>query len=405
MYNIDFYLEELTADRTINEGDSIGVPYKINRNKVELVSRIGEFINVNENANARLVKTQGIGMSKMIVLEATRTINEGEIISVSEESNKIVPIEKYKTYYKEQFDISSFGLKKNKQFRMNNVSELMSVCESFNQCTVGVDRIELRESIERCANKFGVKVNLDETFNENYELYTESAGNPRRQKVESLVLKVFSTLDKAGINVEKYKDIFKGMNDSQFDAYMKNFLSDEEENFYLEIQPHKNEPGLKDIKAALDILNVPLDEYVYLRHEGEKDDPIRTRYRVPTGYIAVKRLQQILSKKNTYSLDIKSRNMKTGQVSGSDKIARISDSETMVLTAIGADAALKEFLGARADNMTSKRDMYNQISMYGYTQLEDLERDLSGNQTLNTISVYLTGAGIENDLLVDNEDK
>ena len=36
-------------------------------------------------------------------------------------------------------------------------------------------------------------------------------------------------------------------------------------------------------------------------------------------------LQQILSKKNTYSLNIDARDSKTGQVTADDKIARISD--------------------------------------------------------------------------------
>lgn len=224
----------------------------------------------------------------------------------------------------------------------------------------------------------------------------------KRQQSEELIYKVLSAIDVTGLNVKKYKEFFGRMTDEQFDKYMKSFLKNDDENFYLEILPNKNEPSLEQIKKALDILKVPTDEYVYLRHEGHKDDPIRTAYRVPVGYITIKRVQQILSKKNTYSLDIAQRNMKTGQVTGADKIARISDVESYSLVAIGANHALQEFLGPRADNSTAKTDMYKDINLYGYSYLKDMGRDITENQTLNTLYVYLMGAGLENDLLQED---
>jgi hypothetical protein len=241
-------------------------------------------------------------------------------------------------------------------------------------------------------------------LNEEYvEILTEAPKDKsKRQQSEELIYKVLSSLDVTGLNVKKYKEFFSKMTDEQFDKYMKTFLKDEDENFYLEILPNKNEPSLEQVKKALDILKVPTDEYVYLRHEGHKDDPIRTAYRVPVGYITIKRVQQILSKKNTYSLDIAQRNMKTGQVTGADKIARISDVESYSLVAIGADHALQEFLGPRADNSTAKTDMYKDINLYGYSYLKDMGRDITENQTLNTLYVYLMGAGLENDLLKED---
>ena len=57
----------------------------------------------------------------------------------------------------------------------------------------------------------------------------------------------------------------------------------------------------------------------------------------------------MLSKKNTYSLDINKRNMKTGQVTADDKIARISDMESFSLLSYKEDPiCLREFLGPRA---------------------------------------------------------
>ncbi|ALN97829.1 hypothetical protein Bp8pS_150 [Bacillus phage vB_BpuM-BpSp] len=75
------------------------------------------------------------------------------------------------------------------------------------------------------------------------------------------------------------------------------------------------------------------------------------------------------------------------------------------MIAIGANEGLKEFLGPRADSQVSKMDMYKNISMYGYTKLEELSRDITENQTLNTLYISLMGAGLSNDLLKEDISK
>ena len=74
------------------------------------------------------------------------------------------------------------------------------------------------------------------------------------------------------------------------------------------------------------------------------------------------------------------------------------------LTIFGADNAIKEFYSARADNMLAKRDMYSKISKYGYCYLEELESDISQNQTINTINTYMLGGGIKSDIIESKED-
>lgn len=141
---------------------------------------------------------------------------------------------------------------------------------------------------------------------------TEALSPSKRKQIEDKVYKVFDLLDKTGSNTQKYRELFKSMNNEKFDKYIKDLLRDDNKNFYLEVLPNKNCPRIKDCKDALDYLGVPTEEYVYYKHDGHEEDPIRTRYKVPVLYINLRRLQQMLSKKNTYSLDISKRNMKTG---------------------------------------------------------------------------------------------
>ena len=53
--------------------------------------------------------------------------------------------------------------------------------------------------------------------------------------------------------------------------------------------------------------------------------------------------------------------------------------------------------------MKKKQDMYSKISKYGYVYLDELEGDATDSQTLNTINVFLLGAGIESDLITSKE--
>lgn len=224
----------------------------------------------------------------------------------------------------------------------------------------------------------------------------------KRKKVEELILKTFSLIDPTGANTKKQKEFFSKMNDKQFDTWFKGFLKDPKANFYMELLPYKNEPTLKEIKDAADFLKVPLEEYVYFRNDGNKENPLRTRDRVPVGFLNLKRMQQILSKKNSFSLDINVRNAKTGQVTGDSKVARLSDMENYSFNVMGADNALKELMGPRSDNRESKQQLYQNIATYGYAKLADLESDVEDSQTINTIDVYFMGAGIITDLVSPN---
>ncbi len=103
-----------------------------------------------------------------------------------------------------------------------------------------------------------------------------------------------------------------------------------------------------------------------------------------------------------YSLNVY-RNIKSYRVAIYTRQLRISDLEVNALKAINADASLREFMGPRADSSDMKAELYNQISNYGYAELDSMTSDLANKRTLNTVSQYLIGAGLDNDLLVDEQ--
>ena len=129
-------------------------------------------------------------------------------------------------------------------------------------------------------------INKDDNklINEEFLLEETNDFSKKRKKAESLVYKVLSTLDKSGINTKKYQNFFSSMSDAQFKSYVSLMKKEDDENFFLEVLPNKNEPTFDDIKASLDVLKVPMNEYMYFRNDGNKDNPIRTKFKVPIGY-------------------------------------------------------------------------------------------------------------------------
>lgn len=282
---------------------------------------------------------------------------------------------------------------------------------------LGASRVCLKKSNERAINLFKKKGYIAYKKTDNLlflsnrrlalkktkinHILTESTGIARKRRlVEETVLKTMKLLDPSGHNEKVYEDFFKTMTDKAFDKWIKEFLADESENFYVEVTPFaKGEMKMKDIEKAAKYLKIPLTEHIYLPFTNPDGKPVKTQHPVPVGYIHLRRQQQLLSKKNAFSTNIDQRNAKTGQVTGSDKSGRISDTENYSLVAIGANEALKEFLGARADDSVMKQTMIKDISRDGFTTLKNMRSNVGNKQALNTLDVYFLGAGIKTDLI------
>ena len=108
----------------------------------------------------------------------------------------------------------------------------------------------------------------------------------KRQRIEALILDVFSKLDKTGENTRRYKKLMSDMSDTQFEAWLKRFEQDEDAHFYLAVLPYHNEPSLEQVEAAAKLTGTQLHQYVYFRHDGAVGNPVRTAQRVPVGLTA-----------------------------------------------------------------------------------------------------------------------
>ena len=221
--------------------------------------------------------------------------------------------------------------------------------------------------------------------------------NAARLKAERLVYSVMDALDPSGDNTDFWKEQFANMSDTQFKNYISNDFP-----FYFQTGAFK-EPYMNQIVKALDVLNVPLLEPLYMpyKYKDSQGRPLKARECLVV-YLPIKRMKQMLTKKNGMSISTKSRDMKTGLLTGVDKNGKESDREFESLAICGLDNCMKEFSRARADSMNDKSVMSNTINNLGQVSLKDLPDDPTDSLSKNLVSVYFIGAQLYTNIV--NED-
>ena len=224
-----------------------------------------------------------------------------------------------------------------------------------------------------------------------------------RKEIEDLIYKVFDALDPTGVNTEKYKSFFSSMSDKEFEKYMKEFLDDDMENFVFDMVDFERDLNMNNIEKAADILKVPISEYIFMPSlTMNKNKIVSSTDKCIVGYANIKRLQQLVMKKNGLSVDNSKISSLTGQVIDKDKNSRDSDIESEILVSLGADKILQELNGARSDDHVMKREMNNSIATKGYVALDELTNDPTNKTTLSTVNAFLLSMHIKSNLISDS---
>ena len=220
--------------------------------------------------------------------------------------------------------------------------------------------------------------------------------NAKRKQAEELIYKVLDTADKSGTNSDYYKKIFASMSDEDFEKFCRRRLP-----FRFHIQAFKNEPKMNNIIDAFKVLNVPLLEkvklpYVYI--DPKTKEPVETQECLVL-YIHLKRMKQMLTKKNHTSINTDKRDMKTGLLSGEDKGGKETDREFESLATMGLEYTMDEFARPKSDAMAAASQMSNAILTKGYVTDEDIEVSHTDSLGKNLFNSYLIGAHIYSNLI------
>jgi hypothetical protein len=219
-----------------------------------------------------------------------------------------------------------------------------------------------------------------------------------RDRSEKLIYEVMDALDKTKTNSDAYKKQFSKMDDAAFEKLFKGRFP---LRFYTDT--FNIEPKQQDLERAAKVLKIPLLEKVNLPHIYRNEEGVAVQSKIcHVGYIHIKKVQQFLTKKNSMSTNIDSRDMKTGLLINYDKNGKTSDKEAEALITMGLDATVAEFTGFKADSINAKNIAYNTINTTGQLSLKDIPFDQEDSLAKKLMDVYMIGAMLKTNVITDS---
>lgn len=219
--------------------------------------------------------------------------------------------------------------------------------------------------------------------------------NKQRQQAEELIYKIYDTVDPSKTNSDYYRKIFAAMNDDDFVKFCKRRLP-----FRFHNSVFKVEPKMYEIIDAFKVLNKPLLEKVKLPYvyKNAKGEPVETQECMVI-YIHLKRMKQMLTKKNNNAMSIDNRDMKSGRLIGEDKGGQETDREFESLATMGLDWTMDEFARPKADALAAATQMSNTILTNGFVSDKDIQVSSDDSLGKNMLNTYLLGAHIASNLV------
>ena len=228
----------------------------------------------------------------------------------------------------------------------------------------------------------------------------------KRKQIEFKVVQTMNLMDPTGINAKKYQAMFASMSDQQFSHWLTKFLADDKSNFRVDIEEFGDGSRVmkyENIEKAAKFLKIPLYEYVYIPHlSTNKNKPIRTKNPVLVGYLNIKRVQQLVSKKTGLALDDRKRDEQTGKLKGDSKAGTMTAIENELLAGMGATDVLSEICGARADNISEYDNMLSEIAKNGSVSLEAVKTSPFDKPSLLQADLYFKLMGLKTDIVSES---
>ena len=223
--------------------------------------------------------------------------------------------------------------------------------------------------------------------------------SPARVKAEKSFLALLDAFDTTKYNSDAYRVLFGNMSDIEFTKYMRQ-IANEDTYISMEVDTFAKALTMDKIFSVCRSIGFKTHKYVMYRENTTADGSICsiTPHPALILYMPVKRLQQMVSKKNSASGNLDKINPLTGTVTSDSKSAGINDTQTFGLITTGQLSVIKELLGPRADDPVSKRQMLQKIEETGAVSLRDLHIVPKNKQALETMMIFLRGVGIQVDI-------
>lgn len=221
-----------------------------------------------------------------------------------------------------------------------------------------------------------------------------------RKEIETDILGLVDDMDPSGKNTERMRAFFSTMDDHAFYTFFDEFFDNTDKNIPIAYDAYNNPVSMGFAHKIAKKRGVPIYERVYRPYlNGNIDDPPGTVHPIMVLDVPVKRLKQMAFSKNHTSTAAAKRDPRTGQVTGEDRTARVTDVEAFSLIVQGQYSAAQEFYGPMADDTEAHYEMLRSIQRDGEVELRDLPNDPINKVTMNTINAFMLGSCLETNFI------
>lgn len=216
-----------------------------------------------------------------------------------------------------------------------------------------------------------------------------------RTELEHDIYDFLDDMDPSGKNTERMRNFLKPMDDMAFYRFMDEFFENDQKQFPVAYEAYDNPVNMDFIHDVAKKRNVPIYERVYRPYlTGDTKDPPGTVYEMMVVDVPIKRLKQMAFSKNHAPTAGDKRDPKSGQVSGEDRTARVTDVEGYSLMSMGQYYGAQEYYGPRGDDLEAYYEMLRLIQRDGEVELRDLPNNPESKVALNTVNAFMLGSGL-----------
>lgn len=202
-------------------------------------------------------------------------------------------------------------------------------------------------------------------------------------------------MDPSGKNTERYEDIFKKMNDGDFDTFMEN-IRDGKQKLFVYTPNMDNNLDIDNLLAASDALNLKLLDHLKLWDSStQKHYTTANEYLVVT--LPVRRLKQYLEEKISVPESDSKIDAYSGQVIKPDKGSSVSGVEMQTMVSKGLHNSIAELTNVRGGNIAAYSDFKAELEETGKASLQSAAEN-SRPRSAVVAGTYLTAMMLENNL-------
>ena len=218
----------------------------------------------------------------------------------------------------------------------------------------------------------------------------------KRKLVEAHILKYIDMLEPSGTNTKLYEELFKSLNDNDFDQLMSDVRDKKRKLVVLYVPNMKINLKLANIFKVADEIGLEIFERINLI-----DEATGRKYLTPHKYMVVRlpvrRLKQLLMSKISIPEGDSKTDTFTGQVIAPDKGSSISAVESQVILSKGLTVSMMELLNVRGGNTEAYSNMKSQLQETGRASLNEIDTDSRVRSSV-VLSTYLRSMLLDNNL-------